>query len=218
MLFIVRSKSRKRAGENLEFQVFLVVQTIGTALDYADLVVQAFHEAKGDFVFWFAVGGDTVPVPLDHGGKLFEGLQTLPFQLRAPALEELSCPGLAVVVPELAKGFLEHIGGIEALVGSEQELEVLTSGTFEILRMREQRVFLALDERAMLAAQACELVLAHLIERLPEMANDMELVEQNRRLRGVLSGRVAKRLPHVHHRQADPFGGLFAEKPIKLIH
>src|ERR1039457_614032 len=28
----------------------------------------------------------------------------------------------------------------------------------------------------------------------------------------------SRHTPHVHHRQADPFGGLFAEKPIKLIH
>ena len=63
------------------------------------------------------------------------------------------------------------------------------------------------------------LVLAHLVERLAEVAQDVELVEQDGRLRGVLGGRVAERLPHVHHRQANAFGPwLFPQKAIKLVH
>src|ERR1039457_3970775 len=58
-------------------------------------------------------------------------------------------------------------------------------------------IFLPLDERAILAAQSRVLELAHLVERLAEVSDDVKLVEQNRCLRGVLSSRVAKRLPHV---------------------
>jgi hypothetical protein len=76
----------------------------------------------------------------------FSRLQTLLFHLRTLAVEELPCPGLAVVVPQLAERFLEHIGGVEALVGPEQELEVLAGGTFEVLRMGQQGVFLAFRE------------------------------------------------------------------------
>jgi len=46
------------------------MQTVGAALDDADLVVQAFDKAKGNFIFRFAVGGDPVPVSLDHGGQV----------------------------------------------------------------------------------------------------------------------------------------------------
>src|ERR1700730_9915963 len=108
------------------------MQSVGAALDNTDLVVQAFHEAKGDLVLRFAVGGDTVPVALNHRGELLEGLQTLPLQLRTPALEEFPRPSLGVVVPQLTERFLEHIRGVQALVGPEQKLEVLARRAFEI--------------------------------------------------------------------------------------
>ena len=74
-----------------------------------------------------AVGGDAVPVPLDHLGELLVGLQALPFQLRPPVLEELPRPRLAAVVPQLAEGFLEQVGGVQPFVRAEQELEVLAA-------------------------------------------------------------------------------------------
>jgi hypothetical protein len=67
--------------------------------------------------------------------------------------------------------------------------------------MREQVYFWPLMKRAILAAEARVFGLAYLVERVAQMAHDVELVEQDRRLRCVRRGRVAKRLPHVHHRQ-----------------
>src|ERR1039458_3367825 len=43
-------------------------------------------------------------------------------------------------------------------------------------------------------------------------------MHQNRRLRGVMTGGVVKRFPHVHHCQTDLFGLLFPDKPIELVH
>jgi hypothetical protein len=42
----------------------------------------------------------------------------------APVLEEFPRPGFPVVVPKLAKGLLQHVSGIEPLVGGQQDLEV----------------------------------------------------------------------------------------------
>ena len=47
---------------------------------------------------------------------------------------------------------------------------------------RQQIVLLALDEALILAVETGVLSLAHLIERLAEMAHDVELVEQDRGL------------------------------------
>jgi hypothetical protein len=58
----------------------------------------------------------------------------------------------------------------------------------------------------------------HLVERFAEMANDVELVEQDRGLWGVLQRRVTERFPHVHHRQANPFGSFIPEETVELIH
>jgi len=45
--------------------------------------------------------------------------------------------------------------------------------------MRQQDVFLSLDELALVAREAGIFLLADFIERLAEMPQDMELVEQN---------------------------------------
>ena len=131
-------------------------------------------------------------MPLDHGRELLEGLQALPLQLRTPAIEELPRRGLALVIPQLPEGLLEQVGGVQALVGREQQLRVLACGAVQILRMPERGVFLAIDERTSLAAHARVLGLAHRVERVAEVAQDVELVEQDRRLRGDAQGRVAE--------------------------
>src|SRR5208283_1980438 len=87
-----------------------------------------------------------VPVPLDHLGEFLIGRQALPLQARPPVIEEFTRPGFAVVVPELAEGFFQQVGGVQALVGRQQQLQVLAGGAGEVLRVRQERVFLALDE------------------------------------------------------------------------
>jgi len=56
-------------------------------------------------------------VAFDHGGKLLEGLEPLPAQLRFPSLEELPDPERVLVVPELPEGLLEQICLVEPFVG-----------------------------------------------------------------------------------------------------
>src|SRR5450631_3205507 len=74
-------------------------------------------------------------------------------------------------------------------------------------------VLLALDEAPVFAAEAAVFGLAHLVERLAEMAHDVELVEQDRRLRRPVLRDVAERLPHVHHGELD-FAALFEPQPV----
>src|SRR5262249_15822367 len=96
---------------------------VGASLEGADFVVEAFNEAKRDFVFWPAVGGDAVPVALDHIGEALAGSEALPFEAGSPVFEEAARPSFAPVVPELAEGLLEDIGGVETFVGGQQNLE-----------------------------------------------------------------------------------------------
>src|ERR1700694_2293830 len=138
------------------------------ALDDPDLVVEPFDEAERDFVLRLAVGGDAVPMAIDHGGELLIGFQSLPFERRAPVLEEAPCPTLLLITPELAKGLLEQIGSVQPFVGSQQRPQRLAALQREVLLARQQRVFLALDEAALLSCQARILALAHLIESFGE--------------------------------------------------
>jgi hypothetical protein len=59
------------------------------------------------------------------------------------------------------------------------------------------------DEAPVLAAEAGVFGLADLVERLAEMAHDVEFVEQDRRLRRFVRRDITERLPHVHHDELD---------------
>src|SRR5882762_10516427 len=95
---------RQHAGEDLQAQVLLIAQAVGSALKDADLVVEAFDEAECDLVLWFAVGGDASPVTANHRGEFLVRLEALPLERVAPVLEEAACPALGLVVPELVEG------------------------------------------------------------------------------------------------------------------
>lgn len=109
---------------------------------------------------------------------------------------------------------------LSPFVGLEQELQGLTSLLREVLPTREQRVLLTLDEASALARQSLVLALAHLVEGLAEVADDVELVEQDVSLRRVLGleRRRAERLPHVHHSQPDALAHRRAEALVELVH
>src|SRR5664279_6316963 len=135
------SKRRQHAGEDFEPKVFFVTEPIGSSLDNSDLVVEPLDEAERDFVFLLAVGGDAIPMTIDHVGELLVGFQPLPFERGAPLLEEAPCPALVLVAPELAERFLEQVGGIEPFVGPQQCLQSLSALQRQIFLARQQRVF-----------------------------------------------------------------------------
>ena len=60
--------------EDLELQIVQVLDSECPALNQPDLVVEAFHESEGDLVIGVAIGGDAIPMALDHGGEILKGL------------------------------------------------------------------------------------------------------------------------------------------------
>ena len=212
-----RSQHRQHAGEDLEPQVLFVAEPVGAPLEDADLVVQPLDEAERDLVLRAAVRGDAVPVPINHRGELLVGPQALPLEGGPPVLEEAARPALPAVVPELAERLLEQVGRVQALVGRQQRLERAPAAEGQVLAVRQQGVLLPLDEPALPPGHAGVLALADLIEGVAQMAQDVELVEQNAGLGGVARGREAKGFPHVHHREPQAGGLPGAEPGIELI-
>jgi len=194
---------RQAGRENLEPYVLLIPIAVGAPLNHADLVIQPLDKAELDLVPGCALRGDALPVPVDQGSKLLEGLEPLPLELLLPAGEELAGPAFPAIRPELPKLFLEQVGGSQPLVGPQELLERAAAGQREIGPMGEQRVALALDEGPVLRRPPLVLGAADLIHRGGQMTQDVELVEQDLGLRRMSLHRVAKRLPHVHHRQAN---------------
>src|SRR5258705_7916276 len=139
---------------------------------------------------------------VDHRGELLVWLEPLPFEARAPVLEEAPCPTFALIAPQLAEALLEDIGRVEPLVGRQQRLQRFLAVEREVLPARQQGVFLALDVAPIAAGKPCVLALADRIQGFAQMAHDVELVEQNRGLRCMHLRRQAERLRHVHHSKA----------------
>jgi len=81
----------------------------------------------------------------------------------------------------------------------------------------EQGVPLSLDEGAVLAGESV-LAAPDLVEGLAEMAQGVELVENDPDLRRVAVERVSERTPHVHHGELDAAGLLRSPLPGDLVH
>jgi hypothetical protein len=59
-------------------------------------------------------------VAIDHLRELLIGGEPLPLEALCPPREEGAGPALGLVVPELAKGLFEQVGGVQSLVVLEQ--------------------------------------------------------------------------------------------------
>ena len=118
------SEFRQHASQNFQSQILFISQAVCTALDDANFVVQPFHESERDLILWLAIGGDPIPMPINHLSEFLVGLEPLPPQAGAPVVEESPCPDLAAVVPQLTERLFEHIGGVQPLVGRQQQLKV----------------------------------------------------------------------------------------------
>src|SRR4030042_378535 len=142
---------RQHASEDFEAEIFFIPQSIGATLNHSDLIVEALDKAQRDLVLGEAVGCDSLPVAVDHLGKLLERLQFLSLQGCTPVVEELPGPCNAAVVPELSEGLLEQVGRLQPLIGLQQHPQGLLAIQGEVLPMRQQRISLSLDKPAILA-------------------------------------------------------------------
>ena len=155
---------------------------------------------------------------IDHLSEFLVRFQTLPLQTCAPVLEESPRRGLTLIIPELIKGLLKHVSGVQALVGSQQRLEGMPAFQGKVLAIGQHRVLLAFDITAIAATKPRVLALSYFIERLAQMTHDAELVKQNCRLWRCGEGSVTKWLPHIHHRQANARAVLLAQPVLELLH
>jgi len=212
------SDRRQHASQYLQAQILLVAQAIGTALEHANLVVESLDETQGHLVLRPAKGSNARPVLLDHAGELLVRFEPLPFEGGFPVLEEAQRPAFPLVTPELAEGLLEQVSHMQTPVGLQQFLECAPAFQIQILAVGQQRVFLPLDETTFGPRQSGIFALAHLVERLAQMAHDMKLVEQDGGIGNVAGGRVAERFPHVHHRQTNLAAFLWPQPAVKLVH
>ena len=185
-----------------------------------DFVVESLHESKGHFMIGTAITDDAFPMALDQSDKLLVRLEAAPLELGLPVLKELSSPGGILIIPELSEGFFEHIGFAQALIGLEQQRQGAPAVQIEISFMRQKRIALSFDEAFVFGGDPGIFPPPHLVKSLRQMLEHMELVEDDFGLRRMGFKRVAERLPHVHHRQAQravPLGAHIVEESVHVL-
>ena len=114
---------------------------------------------------------------LDHRRERLIGREPLPLEALFPACEEGAGSALGLVVPELAKGLFEEVGGVQPLVSLEQFGEGPAAVEGEVLAVGAQRIALSLDEGAVLGGEAAVLAAADGGERLAEVTYDVNRVK-----------------------------------------
>src|SRR5437773_2071564 len=111
---------------------------------------------------------------LDRAPEALRGTEPLPTQEAAPTLERLAHAKLRTVAPHLVELLLEHVRHLEAPVEPEQLVELAAATPVEAAAFLEQEELLAADGVVVAAALAPELGLADLVDRLGEVALDVE--------------------------------------------
>ena len=155
---------------------------------------------------------------INHLGEFLVRFESLPLQAGTPVLEESPRPSFAVVVPELTEGLLEQIGRVQAFIGRQQRLEGMPTFKGEIFAVREQGVFLPFDEAAVTTTEPRIFTFSYRVQRLSKVAHDVKFIKEDRCLRRMRHGCVAKWLPHIHHRQANASAFLPAKPLIEHRH
>jgi len=212
------SDGGQHTGQNLQPQVLLVPQAVGSALKNPDLVVEIVHESERRFVLRPAVGRDPFPMPFDHRRELLIGRQPLVLERVLPVVEEPPRPSFLPVVPQLFERFLEQIGRAQSFVGFQQPSEIGPATADEVLPARQQRVFLPFDEPPIRSRQSGVFAPTDQVEGFPKMPQDVELIVQDGRLRRMPAGQLGEGLPHIHDGQPDTSRGLGTELFIERVH
>src|SRR5271157_1752604 len=103
----------------------------------------------------------------------------------------------------MPKGLLEQMRLEQPSIGMQQLVQSLTSFATDMSLPGQENELLAGQQAPKPLACTLELSLPNLVESFQEMANDVELVIDDRYARTVSFETVAKCPPHVHYRMGD---------------
>src|SRR3990172_6250519 len=84
--------------------------------------------------------------------------------------------------------------------------------------MREERIFLTLDELTTISGQSSVFALSNFVQGLVQVPYDMELIVKDGRLRCFLVYGFLEWFPHVHHSKPNMLGFRGSEPFVEKIH
>src|SRR6266536_1368151 len=185
----------------LEHQHLLVAHAACAAEDGLDGGVERLDHAEAHRVV--AIGSDPFEVTEEELAQLLHLGKTLPPQRALPALEEEGHATARLVRPQPVKLLTQDVRLVEATVGVEELLQLAPLGAAHVAPAVQQQPALAAAVLAHDRAGPKELLSAHLVDGVGGVLQDMELVEDDGRVRQDLRHRVQVGAVHVDADRLD---------------
>src|SRR5262245_22993871 len=167
-----------------------------TLADGSDAAVVALKGGVGHAVA--CPGDDAVDMAHQHVVEVDERSDPRPVEQGAPSAEERAHPLLGGVGPGVLELLLEQVGLEQAAVHDQQRHELAAAPAREAPVLGQEQPLLAADRVAVGAAAPEELPSANLLDRLGQVALDVEPVEHDVGQGCVGLDRTDVALPHVH--------------------
>ena len=193
-------------------------ESVGSAHDDFGLVVHTFHGTVGDASA--EVVENVVHVAEHRAGELPQRRETGAHGPGAPELEEALGPARTLVLPEPAEHLLQQVGPVDFRVQPDEGGQPLGLPAGKVPRVLQPQVAAVLHQVLVGLALLPDLLSAHLVDRLSQMAHDVELVEDDERLRRPRPHRVDVGPPHVAADRFQPLRTVLSEEveePLKRL-
>jgi len=195
-----------------KFQSFVGPESVRLSGGQIHIAVQPLHDARGKLLLRLEVVYYELLVLPDASGELLDGVELRAHRPEAPLAQVPANPMGAAVAPQRLEGFLEQVGA--------HALEVVLHDILELGSLLVGEVFGALREAVLgvlehaLVAVGLEppgLGRADLAERLVEVGDNVEAVQEVKGMRQLLGDHLEVGLPHVRADVADARGAVRAE-------
>jgi len=180
------------------------VETITAPLDHLDLVIEAFKATVVDRII--AVIEQSVGVAMERLCEFPQRLDAAHFRSPGPLCEKEHSLVALLAIPQTLQVVLEHINHIQVLV---QRAEFFQSAELlwrKILLVLQQQVPGPSQDRFVLRFRLLEFFHSHFVDDFRVVADDVKLVEDDRRLRGAVLDGGDVRIPHVYCDGFDAMG------------
>src|SRR5690348_8896172 len=185
-----------------QHQVIWITIAMRSLADGTYTAVVAFEGSVGQPVA--GPSNDAIDMTHQHVVEPDERGEPRPVEQLAPSLEELAHALLGRVGPSVLELLLEQVGLEQAAIHGQQLHELATPASRQAPVLGQEQPLLAADRVAVDASTSEELLPAYLLDRLGQIALDVEAVEHDLGQRRMGLHRADVAPPHVHRHHAEP--------------
>ena len=154
-----------------------VTKTTGKPFYLLNLAVESFHNGVGKTVM--DIGYDVLKMSLDRARGGFDRVKARMHGPQVPTLEELPCPGLTVIIPQMPKVFFDRPCPGNIQVGILQASEFRLPPFRYVFRIPKPQVFGPFQNVASFLTQLFVLLLSDLVDSFRHLLHHVKTIKHN---------------------------------------